>query len=470
MANINIPIISTYNDKGAKAAARSFKALGKQSSALGASIKAAMLPAAAAVAGLAIAGVSAAKAAIEDQNAQALLANQLRQTTKATDGQIAATEDFIAKTALATGIADDELRPAFASLVRSTRSVTKSQKLMNIAIDAARGTGKPLAFTVQAISRAYGGNVRALARLDPSLKQYITKTTTADQATSMLARNFSGAAKVAAETYQGRMERLQVAFGEAKESLGMVLLPVIERFVSFVTNKVLPKVDEFIKALEEDGLGGAWAYVAGKTGEARQATQKYIDNATGWQGFMIDFAGTVLAFWAAWKGFSILAGIVTAIGTLQTALGTLGGVFTVFASSSIGAILGALGLAVIGVYTLISALRDPFFRATFGEAIINGVKGIANVFIFAYKTIRAGINPMVSLLRRLPGFGGLGFLPDVDFQQFSFDARQYQAPAMESRAGAPGVTINVNGGDPQATVDAITRWYRQNGANAPWMG
>lgn len=32
-----------------------------------------------------------------------------------------------------------------------------------------------------------------------------------------------------------------------------------------------------------------------------------------------------------------------------------------------------------------------------------------------------------------------------------------------------GVTINVNGGDPQAVVDAITRWYRQNGATVAWM-
>jgi hypothetical protein len=35
--------------------------------------------------------------------------------------------------------------------------------------------------------------------------------------------------------------------------------------------------------------------------------------------------------------------------------------------------------------------------------------------------------------------------------------------------GGNNVTINVNGGDPQAVVDAITRWYRQNGATQAWM-
>ena len=51
-------------------------------------------------------GIDAVKAAIEDEKAQASLAQTLRNTTKATDAQIAATEDFIDKTARATGVAD----------------------------------------------------------------------------------------------------------------------------------------------------------------------------------------------------------------------------------------------------------------------------------------------------------------------------------------------------------------------------
>ena len=65
-------------------------------------------------------GVDAVKAAIEDEKAQASLAQTLRNTTKATDAQIAATEDFIDKTARATGVADDQLRPSLQRLLVST--------------------------------------------------------------------------------------------------------------------------------------------------------------------------------------------------------------------------------------------------------------------------------------------------------------------------------------------------------------
>jgi len=95
-------------------------------------------------------GVSAVKAAIEDEKAQVSLAQTLRNTTKATDQQIAATEDYIDATARATGIADDQLRPSLDRLVRSTQDVTKAQKLQQLALDIAAGTGKDLATVTEA--------------------------------------------------------------------------------------------------------------------------------------------------------------------------------------------------------------------------------------------------------------------------------------------------------------------------------
>ena len=101
---------------------------------------AAAAAAAAAYAGkLAIEGV---KAAIEDEAAQKRLATALKNVTDVTDEQIAAIEEQILKTSLATGVADDKLRPALQRLTVATQDVTKSQDLLKLALDISAATGK----------------------------------------------------------------------------------------------------------------------------------------------------------------------------------------------------------------------------------------------------------------------------------------------------------------------------------------
>ena len=128
-------------------------------------------------------------------------------------------------------------------------------------------------------------------------------------------------------------------------------------------------------------------------------------------------------------------------------------------------VLVGLALAFTAIYVLIDALRDPLYREGFGEVLANSAKLIANAFILMYKVIRGGLNPLITLLRLLPGGKKFGYLPDVDFKQFTFDAnkpdfttsREFESSAMNN------VEINVNGGDPNAVIDAIRRYYRQNG-------
>lgn len=462
MAAITIPIISDYNDRGVKRAQRSFRNLGKAASDVGKSIKSAMLPAAAAAGALAAVAVKATQAAIEDAASQEQLAVALRNTTKATKGQVAAVEDYIAQTTLATGVTDTDLRAAFAQLARATRSTTKAQKLMNVALDVAAGTGKPLTQVAVALSRAYGGNVRALARLDPSLRNFISKTTTADQATAKLAANFAGASKRAADGYAGQLARLRVAFDELLEQVGVALLPLFERLTAVIRDKVLPYVEKLTNAFSEDGLSGVLKIVGGDL-------KNFVLNADGVKGTAVNLTGTVIALVAAFKTMSFVTGLVGVFTAFKAAVVSLGGAFTVLSGVTFGTFLATAALVIGTVYTLISALRDPIFRSAFGEVLVNSAKLIANAFIFVYKVIRGGLNPLITLIRMLPGMkNAFGYLPDVDFQKFTFDANQATG-GIANRAGTTpdtmggGVTINVNGGDPQAVVDALRRYYRQSG-------
>ena len=209
--------------------------------------------AAAAAAAVAYAGklaIDGVKAAIEDEAAQVRLAAALENATGATRDQIAAVEEQISKTALATGVADDQLRPALQRLAVSTGDTTKAQELLNLALDVAQATGKPLETVANALGRAYDGNTTSLGKLGIGLSAAELKTMSFTDVQGRLSDLFGGAAAKNAETFQGRMDRLKVAFDEAKETIGFALLPIIERLVSFVVNQVVPNLQKFASAFD----------------------------------------------------------------------------------------------------------------------------------------------------------------------------------------------------------------------------
>lgn len=196
---------------------------------------------------LAIDGV---KAAIEDEAAQVRLAGALEKATGATRDQIAAVEEQITKTALATGVADDQLRPALARLAVSTGDTAKAQDLLNLALDVAQATGKPLESVANALGRAYDGNTTSLGKLGIGLSAAELKTMSFTDVQGRLSDLFGGAAAANAETFQGRIARLKVAFDEAKETVGFALLPIIERLVNFIVNQVVPNFQKFASAFD----------------------------------------------------------------------------------------------------------------------------------------------------------------------------------------------------------------------------
>lgn len=199
--------------------------------------------AAAGVAAAAYAGkllVDGVKAAIADEAAQNKLATTLKNVTGATEKQIAATEEYIKKTSLAFGVTDDDLRPSLERLTIATGDVTKAQNLQKLALDVAAGSGKSLDTVTQALSRAYEGNNTSLSRLGVGLSAAELKTMSFDTVTKTLSDTFKNAASTQADTFQGKMARLTVAFDEAKESIGARLLPILTNIMTFITDKAVP--------------------------------------------------------------------------------------------------------------------------------------------------------------------------------------------------------------------------------------
>lgn len=201
---------------------------------------------------LAIDGV---RAALDDEKAQRILALTLENTTAATNAQIAAVEDYILQTALATGVTDDQLRPAFARLVRSTKDVEEAQRVLNLALDIASATGKPLETITASLAKAYDGNTNALGRLGLGLDQSVIKSKDFNLVFDSLRGSFAGFAANEAQTFQGRIDRLNVAFDEVKETIGFALLPIFEKLLNFVIETVFPVFKRFSDSLSGSGDG-----------------------------------------------------------------------------------------------------------------------------------------------------------------------------------------------------------------------
>jgi hypothetical protein len=206
---------------------------------------------------LAIDGV---KAAIEDEQAQLRLAAALKSATGATEGQIQATEDYILKTSLATGVSDEQLRPAMQRLAVSTKDVDEAQRLLNLSLDIAKGRGLDLETVANALGRAQDGNTTALGRLGLGLSKAELSTLSFTEVQQKLSDLYGGAAAANAETFQGKIDRLKVGFDEAKEALGVALLPQVERFIGFLNETGIPTLNAFIAGLTGDqGLSASLA-------------------------------------------------------------------------------------------------------------------------------------------------------------------------------------------------------------------
>ncbi len=431
---ISIPIIAEWNGGNviskAKQEFSQLEGAGKKAQF---AIKKAAVPAAAALTAVGAALFDATKGAIEDAAAQDLLANNLRKTTGATDAQIASTEDWISTQGQLLGVADDELRPALAKLAKATGSVTEAQKLATQAMDIATATGKPLNTVVQALEKAYGGNMTALAKLAPEYRELIKDGASFEEVMAKIAGTTGGAASEAANTAAGQFKIMSLQLSETKESIGAALLPALEA--------VLPYLTMFTE----------WA----------------SKNPT----LLLAVAG----------GIAAIAAAVIAVNVAMS--------------------LNPIALIAAGIAALVVALAVAYQKFDGFRKIVDGVFGGIkwwitsvvipqfNLMLTVVKTIFNGIaalwnNTFGKISFKVPGWvpgiGGKGFdVPDIPMlANGGIVSQATLAVVGESgpeavipldrmgefgMGGGGNVTIHVNGGDPQAVVDALTRWYRQNG-------
>jgi len=220
MANVVVSAIATFNGKALKKGQKDISAFDKQTQKLGKTFNRVF-----ATTALVAFGKKALNAFAADEKAAKSLAVQLENTGNAF--RVNEVEAYIAGLQNLYGVLDDQLRPAFQTLLNATGSVTLSQKALETALNVSAGTGKDLGTVVAAIAKGASGTTTAIQRLGTGLDKTVIATGDMNKIMAALDAKFKGQALARLQTYAGKMDLLKVNAANATEIIGKGLIDAL---------------------------------------------------------------------------------------------------------------------------------------------------------------------------------------------------------------------------------------------------
>ena len=127
---------------------------------------------------------------------------------------------YIDKVELATGVNRDQLQPALLTLLQTTGSLTKSQELLNLALDVSAATGADASSVAEKLSQAYLGNAKGLKSLNLGLTAAELNSADFETIQKRITELFGGQGEAAANSYTGQINKLAIASEQASEIIG----------------------------------------------------------------------------------------------------------------------------------------------------------------------------------------------------------------------------------------------------------
>jgi hypothetical protein len=213
MSNIRIDIASEFKDKGFKQADKATGGLQSGLKELGKTLVGVL-----SVREIYQFGKASLKAFTEDEQAAVRLSQSLGNLGLAFEDT--RVSQFISELERTSGVLDDSLRPAMQSLLMTTGSVTKSQDLLNLALEMSRASGVDVSTVAKDLSKAYVGQSRSLSKYNTGLSQVELKTKSFGELQEFLNKQFSGQNAAYLETFGGKVDMLNVAYANMQETVG----------------------------------------------------------------------------------------------------------------------------------------------------------------------------------------------------------------------------------------------------------
>ena len=151
-------------------------------------------------------------------------------------------EGYIDSAERVTGVNRDQLQPSFIQLAQTTRSTTMAQSMLNTALDISAGTGMDLVGATKILSQAYVGNYKGLKQLNLGLTQTELASKSYLEVEKLIADQYAGQSKNAANSYEGSLNRLKIAAEQASEQIGQSLVAALSTSSGGI-DKLIDKVD-----------------------------------------------------------------------------------------------------------------------------------------------------------------------------------------------------------------------------------
>jgi len=247
-----------------------------------------------------------------------------------------------------------------------------AQKAMSVTADLATAKNIDMEYASVAVAKALTGQTAALIKLDPSLKDVIDKSSSADEIMQALNGSVGGAAETFANSAEGGLKNFGIQMDELKEGIGAAFIPVME--------KLLPYVLDFTTFLQDNTKVLLIVIAA-----------------------VASFSAAIVALNVGMKAYNITVKFTEIANTL------LSNSFTSL-QTSIGVVSTALGLGILTMQVLYELYREgpraiaefmlPFKQ--FGVGIYNAVKVIANGVNQIINSAIIGLNKLITGMNALP--------------------------------------------------------------------
>ena len=142
------------------------------------------------------------------------------------------------------GVLDDFLRPAYQKLLTTTGNLTKSQDLLKTALDLSAQSGESVVSVAGDLGRAYAGNTKGLQKYGLGLTKAQLAAMSFEEILAKITEISKGQAAAAANTYAGKLDKLNVAAANASETIGGAL---VDAFATIAgdgnLDKAITKID-----------------------------------------------------------------------------------------------------------------------------------------------------------------------------------------------------------------------------------
>jgi hypothetical protein len=170
--------------------------------------------------------------------------------------------EFISNLERSSAIADDVLRPAFQSLLTTTGSLIKSEELLNNAIQISRASGIELATVVEDLNKGYVGVTRGLIKYNTGLTRAELQTKSFNEILGVVLAKSAGSAQAYLETTSFKLDALNLAAENAKETIGAGLVDAFARIAGgSETSDAVKAIDNIAKAI--NGVTAATGFLVG---------------------------------------------------------------------------------------------------------------------------------------------------------------------------------------------------------------